>query len=108
MKTSRIFFAPVNLAKLIKIENGVRVPVRYTVIHRLAPIYQYKDYYKSIKTGVKYKTSENCNANELYVNENRLISFSDVIKKLEEVDQEKYIVPKHISKRKMLSLVTKK
>lgn len=108
MRTDRIFFAPVNLALMMKIENREKTPARYKIIHNLAPVYQYRDYYQNINTKVKYKTVGNCNAHDLYVDETKLISFTDVIKKLDELDQEETYIPKHISRRRVLQLIKEK
>lgn len=104
MRTDKIFLAPVRLALMVKLENGDKTPLKSRPIHALVPVYQCRDYYLNIKTKVKYRKYKDCDVNELYVVEDRMISFYDEMGKVEEIDQEDYYVPKYISKRRVLSL----
>lgn len=108
MRTDRIFFGNINLALLVMVHQSKKTPVKFRCIRKSVPLLKHNDYYENIDTREKYKRLNDCNVGEVYVDEDRLISFSGVIKKLDELDGEETFIPKYISRRKVLSLIKEK
>lgn len=110
MHTKDIYFGTVKLARLVEISNNKKAPINPIIIDEAVPLYYKDGLYQNIKTKTKYSSSKDITPCKCYVEENTVIPFTKVFEKsfgkyYEDVPYPiEEIMPKHISKRKVLKI----
>ena len=105
MKTAGIFYGNVYISKLVMIdcESNQHIPIKPRIIKKFALIYYKNNCYRDLQNGCIYLEKLKSKPNKEYVDSNSLISFDKILKDgMNDDDLE--IIPKYISKRKVLKL----